>query len=415
MSDGGSTRTSGDDASVGDAVSLASTLRDGIASHALTPEQFAVVAEVIDGGVAALQRMATHPHQTGEITDHIAGTLRSLEGIQHIPRHGPDGVAGIDAMARAAVADFVTAFGGNASALDAVPGPIVDARPANRTTPVTPHRTEVGDAYAEPLENIVEAYCTMLAGRVEPMTEKDIDATRTKLLGFVEYVRDRVANGTYRTNGSDRSQSEANAATAPLQVTIADCTAGLLREYERALAHLPERFAIRKATRGMTFPQAIEHGRKHPELRKISEATIRNGHIAFVRSSVQNHCDDHDIANPFSSVRLHKRKTGGKRYKPLRIPIVNKAIELGAAEGIVPAVLPLLALLTSRRLAMLVHLNADWLSRVDGHWVCHPTDYVEIDGRTHRARAKTDHSLLPFVIHDQLVAMGMVGSEACRR
>ena len=70
--------------------------------------------------------------------------------------------------------------------------------------------------------------------------------------------------------------------------------------------------------------------------------------------------------------------------------------------------LPVVGLLTARRIGLFTFLNCDWLEKVEGHYIVRPTESVVLPGRTARTPIKTDESMVPFVLHDELVRLGVV-------
>ena len=113
----------------------------------------------------------------------------------------------------------------------------------------------------------------------------------------------------------------------------------------------------------------IEYGRANESVPKIRGGTIENGYVAFAKAAMAHFADVHDLADPFAGVRTapRKKKEPKQSYRPLPIKVVNAATRNGAKSGkLVAAVMPVLAPLTTRRLAVLTFLNFDWLERPSG-------------------------------------------------
>ena len=380
-------------------------LREGVSAHAsgLNAAERAVVDEVIAAGAIALQRMAERPQRMDAILDKLSRTQQSLEGVLQVARLTPNGPDGVDDTARSIVRDFARTFGRDASAIDDVAGPIVpvisdgaatdgavtdgavtDVQPESDTTDGN-DELDRADHDSTPFSKIASDYCKMLDGETRPMTLKDRNRIRAVLQGFVEWSGDP---------------------------SFAACDGKLLKGYAKALEHLPVRAVNIPALKGATLAAMIEHGRNNKCLPKIKGGTIKDGYVAFPRAAMAHFADAHDLDDPFAGVRTaprSRKKQPKQSYRPLPIPIVNWAIANGATSGkLVPAVMPALGVLTTRRLAVLTFLNFDWLEQVGDHWVCRPDPIVQIEGEDVDLRHKNGFSLLPFAIHDELVRCGVV-------
>ena len=107
----------------------------------------------------------------------------------------------------------------------------------------------------------------------------------------------------------------------------------------------------------------------------------------------------HQEGEPWSEtrIRLEKpRKNRPSRSRPLPLDIFNRAIIEGACDGsLVALLLPVVGLLTARRIGLFTFLNRDWLEKVEGHYIVRPTESVVLPGRTARTPIKTDESMVP--------------------
>ena len=116
------------------------------------------------------------------------------------------------------------------------------------------------------------------------------------------------------------------------------------------------------------------------------------------------------IGDPCTGLQLEKpRKNRSSRSRPLSIDILNSAIVEGRKEGTLAALLlPIVAVLTARRLGLLTFLNHDWLEKIGDHYIVRPSATVMLPGREFRTPIKTDKSMVPFALHDELVRLGVV-------
>ncbi|EAU39672.1 hypothetical protein FP2506_01783 [Fulvimarina pelagi HTCC2506] len=53
-------------------------------------------------------------------------------------------------------------------------------------------------------------------------------------------------------------------------------------------------------------------------------------------------------------------------------------------------------------------MNHDWLEKIGDQYLVRPTETVVLPGRTARTPIKTDESMVPFVLHEELVRIGVV-------
>lgn len=190
-----------------------------------------------------------------------------------------------------------------------------------------------------------------------------------------------------------------------------------IEDYAQDLKCLPLRADALKdesgstVLKGKSIREQIEYGRAHPELPRISQGTIANGYTAIVRSAVTWECRRARprIGDPFEDAHIPKPPKATRRAcRPLPIHVVNEAIRRASAKHSLLALLFVLALLGTRRLAVLTYINGAWLERHGRHWVCRPTPTVTVAGETVDLPEKTPDSLKPFVLHHALVKAGVV-------
>jgi integrase len=119
----------------------------------------------------------------------------------------------------------------------------------------------------------------------------------------------------------------------------------------------------------------------------------------------------HRFTNPFAgfNIRYPKMLKASVPRETLSPKVLSTIFANGVAEGhLDTAILPLLGLLTSRRLALLVYLRGSDIRLKDGVWVAQVGNITEVDGTWQRVPNKTDASLSYFVLHGFLEEIGFI-------
>lgn len=366
-------------ASAGDAISQGTAEFDGMHDRPSAD----LVREIGDACCEAVRQMARGPDSARAVQATLTQTADDLRAVTTMVSAGTIAPDLVDGVARAAIGKLLGAFHGNGATLDRVevggltaPGRLTDAD------------IEAGDV---PLLSAArDGYLVHKNGSDEQEWCKDGKRARRQIDAFIDYAGDRPLT----------------------EYGIAD-----IEDYARDLRCLPLRADTVKDANGVMILKGkpisdqIEYGRAHPELRRISQGTIKHGYIATVRSAVTWQCRRAKprLKDPFDGAQIAKpAKATQRSYRPLPISVVNKAISMAAAEHNLLAPLFVLALLTTRRLAVLTYINGNWLERHGRHWVCRPTPIVTFNNHPIDLPEKTPDSLRPFVLHEALIDAGIV-------
>ena len=330
----------------------------------------------------AVRVMAREPENVQAVHASLTQTVEELRGANTMIATGAIAPELIDSVARATLGKLFDAFGGDHGALERLPpgrlGMPGDALP------------DINDAEAPPLSKARDEYLMSKGGDDPAEWSKDTKRAKAQIDAFIDYAGDRPLTG----------------------YGIAD-----IEDYAKDLECLPLRAETLKdengrfILKGMPIREQIAYGREHPERQRITQGTIANGYVAIVRSAVTWQCRRNKprLPDPFDGALIKKpSKATKRRYRPLPIKVVNRAIELAVDDSSLLAPLFVLALLGTRRLGVLTYINGHWLEKRGRHWVCRPTPTVELNGRTVEIPEKTEESLKPFVLHDALVKAGIV-------
>lgn len=149
-----------------------------------------------------------------------------------------------------------------------------------------------------------------------------------------------------------------------------------------------------------------------PKYQPLALKTLREGFVAVVRSALLFGAKKHSLTSSIAGARYEYSKTNRRPIatEPLSAAKINTMLAAGLRGGFLDeSMLPLLALLTGRRIGLLVHLKGrDFRRKFDGVWVAQTEEIVYVDGFWKRVPIKSDASMTYFVIHEFLVEIGFV-------
>jgi integrase len=223
-----------------------------------------------------------------------------------------------------------------------------------------------------------------LAQRVKAMgkASKDIKTAETRLNLFVELIGDHPIDRYTPTD---------------LQAFINLIQFWPPREKERP-SHLTAR-------------EVIESNREFSKGR-IAKNTLQNGYMGVIKPVFSYAAAQHAFDNPVKNVALKYPKDARDAIsaEPISAKKLTQLFQTCVQSPYIDDVmLPLLGLLTSRRLGLLTHLiGTDIKEKFDGIWVAEAAGIVMVDGKWVRRPIKTTESGRYFVLHNFLVEIGYV-------
>lgn len=157
-------------------------------------------------------------------------------------------------------------------------------------------------------------------------------------------------------------------------------------------------------------PRQIIAGNQDFHLETLALKTLQEGYVATVKTVFGSRTTTHDYSNPIAGAKLVYPDSARDPVptEPLSIKKVDLLLKTGVASGLLDnAMLPLLGLLTGRRLGLLVHLQGiDFREKFEGVWVAQTGGIVYRDGVWRRVPYKTNASVSFFVLHNFLVEIG---------
>jgi integrase len=143
----------------------------------------------------------------------------------------------------------------------------------------------------------------------------------------------------------------------------------------------------------------------------LARKTLEEGYLAVIKSALNSGQTTHDY-KPIVGAKLKYPDTARPAIsaEPLGNAKIQKLFETGVASGFLDnAMLPLLALLTGRRLGLLVHLTGnDIREKFEGVWVAQTAGIIQHNNVWKRIPIKNDASMRFFVLHDFLVEIGFI-------
>lgn len=147
-------------------------------------------------------------------------------------------------------------------------------------------------------------------------------------------------------------------------------------------------------------------------LAPLSKKTMREGYLTVVKA-IFGYAERHDgLTNHIRGAKLDYPDTARPSIpsEPLAYHKITQLLQFSVQTGELDyALLPLLGLLTGRRLALLVHLRgSDFREKFKGVWVAQTPGIIQVGEVWKRVPYKTDASITFFVIHDFLVEIGFV-------
>jgi integrase len=144
----------------------------------------------------------------------------------------------------------------------------------------------------------------------------------------------------------------------------------------------------------------------------LAKKTLENGYVAVVKSVFGSRTSTYDYVNPMGGARLRYPDSARETVsaEPLGADKISRLFEVGVKSGFIDgAMLPLIGLMTGRRLGLLVHLRgSDIREKYDGVAVAQVTDLIHIGGRWKTVPVKTRDSVKFFVLHSFLNEIGFV-------
>ncbi|PHR18472.1 MAG: hypothetical protein COA37_19895 [Hoeflea sp.] len=161
----------------------------------------------------------------------------------------------------------------------------------------------------------------------------------------------------------------------------------------------------------LTAREIIDSNREFTKGR-IAKNTLQNGYMGVIKPVFSYAAAQHAFDNPVKNVALKYSSNAVEAIpaEPLSAKKLTKLFQTCVQSPYIDDVmLPLLGLLTSRRLGLLTHLvGTDIKEKFDGIWVAEVAGIATVGGNWVRRPIKTTESGRYFVLHNFLVEIGYV-------
>jgi integrase len=159
-------------------------------------------------------------------------------------------------------------------------------------------------------------------------------------------------------------------------------------------------------------PRQIIDDNADLHLLPLSKKSMQDGYLPVVKAVVAHGGKLYDYKSQLAGAQLTYPETARPSIpsEPLAYHKMTKLLRTGVRTGYIDnAMLPLLGLLTGRRLGLLLHLKgSDIREKFEGVWVAQTEGVQLVDGSWTRIPMKTDASMTFFVLHNFLSEIGLV-------
>jgi integrase len=144
----------------------------------------------------------------------------------------------------------------------------------------------------------------------------------------------------------------------------------------------------------------------------MARKTLQDGFLATIRSALLFAAKEKQFVSPILG-GLYEFPATARRVvpaEPLSASKISTMLAMGINGGMLDeAILPLLALLTGRRIGLLVHLKGkDFRQKFDDIWVAQTEEIVNVGGNWKRVPIKGEASMTYFVLHRFLEEIGFI-------
>jgi hypothetical protein len=182
-----------------------------------------------------------------------------------------------------------------------------------------------------------------------------------------------------------------------------------LQAFVNALKYWPG--STKDRIEGMTTEETIIDN-LDLHLKPTARKTIEDGYLSIVKTIIKSGTTSHEYSNPVQGVKIAYPDTAAATIsvESLSAAKISRILATGVASGLMDeAMLPLLGLLTGRRLGLLTYLmGSDIKEKFPGVFVARTDGIILKDGVWQRVPYKTDASLSFFTLHRLFSDIGFI-------
>ncbi len=359
---------------------------DTMAQQPLSDDQPDLVKQVVAACQNAISRAIAQPSQAIGLARGLDAALTSLRLVQAEVAKGEAGASVVtahaDALTRHALTEVLKLSSQPAAALTALAA-VARVAPAPPQGELKGAATPTEDESKLPtFSKVSQDYIDMRIGR-DGANHADISTLQLRRQTFIDVMGDRPID---RYRPSD------------------------LQTYVNRMQFWPANVRKRGDIGDKTTLEILETN-KSLTIKPMALKTMQDGYVANVRTMARHGMTDLGYRDPFGGAKISwpailRRPTP---REGIGIDVLNRVFRDGAASGQMDeAMMPLLSVLTSRRIGLLVFLLGSDIRKKNGVWVAQTSGIVQIDGQWRRVPVKTSESMTFFVLHDFLVEIGWV-------
>ncbi len=344
---------------------------------------FAKVVEACQAGIAHALADPSEALGFAKALDAALSTLRLVESETSRGEAGaPYVAANAEAMTRSALSDVLRYSPDPERAREALARApsVAPRRPEAETKADSGERAARAGRPLPTFAEISEIYINVRI-KADGAGHPDIPYLRLRRDTFIDLIGDRLVNEYYPSD---------------------------LQDYVNKMQTWPANVTKRSAYEGLST-QEILTANKALALAPLKRKTMSEGYLANVKTMMRWGMADYSYRDPFAGARIHWPKIylESTPREDVAADVLKKLFQLGVETGrLVDAMLPLLARLTGRRLALLIFLRGEHFRMKDGAPIAQIAGLVFVKGKWIATPIKTGGALGFFALHEFLLEIG---------
>ena len=352
----------------------------------LTGPEADLVAQVVAACQAAIGRALAEPSEAFDIARGFQGALSTLQLVDTEVAKGEGGnkfvVDHADSMFRAACSDVLRFMSDPTTGLAAL-GAVPSVRPRHVSTAAEGPMSVMPGSGAMPTFGQVSS--EYIATRIGATREDhpEIKYLRLRRQTFIDICGDLPVTAYYPRH---------------------------MQTYVNAMKCWPANNTKRAAMKGKNTKEILDANSDLSQ-KPLTRKTLQDGYVANIKTMMCFGMAEYHYRNPFAGAKIiwpEVLKASTPR-EGVDGEVLRKVFRAGISAGTLDtAMLPLLSVLTSRRLGLLLYLQGSDIREKHGVVIAQTSGIVLVDGQWKRVPHKTDESMTFFVLHDFLSDIGFV-------
>lgn len=351
-----------------------------------------LLAAIVDACHSAIDKALAAPHEALGLAEDLTGTLSTLRLVASEVAKGDDGIPAVTKNAESLVRDALSSVLARSANADAARGAvesvgaIIPRRPSPSLVSEACVAADAGASTSTAFPTFGEVSQSYIDMRIETDGEKhkDISYLRLRRQTFIDIVGDRPV---------DRYK--------PVD----------LQTYVSEKQFWPSNQTKRKKFGNLGTKEILDANRDR-HLAPLSKKTLQDGYVTNIKTMMRWGMQSFAYSDPFAGIRPRypNKLAPSATREGLPYDVINRVFVDGVGSGYLDlAMMPILALLTSRRLALLLYLRGEDIRQKDGVWIAQTSGLVvQDDAPVERVPIKTQESTNYFVLHDFFEQIGFI-------